>query len=296
MPTDTDLVTLQLGHSPDPDDAFMFYALAQDPPLIETGKWRFEHVMQDIQTLSDRATRGDLEFTAISVAAYPYVADKYAITSCGASMGDGYGPMLVTREPMTLDDLKSKKLKIAVPGTLTSAFLSCQLALGKAGEAFDYEVVMFDEIPKFVLDGKADVGLIIHEGQLTYKSMGLHLALDLGIWFQDLTGLPLPLGCNCIRRDLDELHGEGSMVEATTVLRDSIKYSLENRAAAVQYSMKYGRDLDTETADEFVGMYVNDWTLDYGDRGKEAIRTFLKMGQDAGYVPQSAEVDFVSPK
>ena len=290
-----DTVTLQLGHSPDPDDAFMFYALAQDPPLIDTGKWRFNHVMQDIQTLSDRARNGDLEFTAISVAAYPYVADKYAITSCGASMGDGYGPMLVTREPTTLDQLKAKKPKIAVPGTLTSAFLSCQLALGKAGEAFDYDVVMFDEIPQYVLDGRADVGLIIHEGQLTYTQMGLHLALDLGIWWNERTGLPLPLGCNCIRRDLDQLHGQGSMKEATRVLRDSIKYSLDNRAAAVQYSMKYGRDLDTATADEFVGMYVNDWTLDYGDKGREAIRRFLKEGADANFVPGQGEVDFVSP-
>jgi len=289
-----DLVTLQLGHSPDPDDAFMFYALAQEPPLIDTGRWRFKHVMQDIQTLSDRATRGDLEFTAISVAAYPYVADKYAITSCGASMGDGYGPMLVTREPTTLEELKKSKPKIAVPGTLTSAFLSCQLALGKAGEAFDYEVVMFDEIPQHVLSGKSDVGLLIHEGQLTYGDMGLHLAIDLGVWWQEKTGYPLPLGCNCIRLDIDKDYGEGSMVHATRVLRDSIKYSLEHRNPAVQYSMKYGRDLDTKTADKFVGMYVNDWTLDYGDRGRASISEFLKQGPEAGYVKAIDEVKFVN--
>jgi 1,4-dihydroxy-6-naphthoate synthase len=196
---------------------------------------------------------------------------------------------------MTLDELKSKKLKIAVPGTLTSAFLSCQLCLGKAGQAFDYEVVMFDEIPQAVLNGKADVGLLIHEGQLTYGEMGLHLIVDLGIWWGERTGLPLPLGCNCVRRDLDSLYGTGSMKEATRVLKDSIQYSLDHRDAAVQYSMKYGRDLDTATADKFVGMYVNDWTLDYGDRGREAITRFLQEGADAGYVTPTAEVEFVSP-
>jgi 1,4-dihydroxy-6-naphthoate synthase len=295
MSSPTDPITLQLGHSPDPDDAFMFYALAQDPPLVDAGRWRFEHVMQDIQTLSHRAKTGDLEFTAISVATYPLVAEKYAITSCGASMGDGYGPMLVAREPMTLDDLKSRKLKIAVPGTLTSAFLSCQLCLGKAGEAFDYEVVMFDEIPQAVLDGKADVGLLIHEGQLTYSKMGLHLVVDLGIWWQDRTGLPLPLGCNCVRRDLDDLYGDGSMREATRVLKDSIQYSLDHREAAVRYSMKYGRNLDIATADKFVGMYVNDWTLDYGDRGRESITRFLTEGAEQGYVPKGPSIEFVSP-
>lgn len=295
MPDTVPTTTLQLGHSPDPDDAFMFYALAQDPPLIDAGRWRFEHVLQDIQTLSDRARRGELELTAISVASYPYVSDKYALTSCGSSMGDGYGPMLVTREPMTLDDLKAKKPRIAVPGTLTSAFLSCQLALGKAGEAFDYQVVMFDEIPQFVLNGGADVGLIIHEGQLTYKTMGLHLALDLGIWWQERTGLPLPLGGNCVRKDLDQLYGEGSMREVTRILKESIAYSLEHRKPAVEYSMRFGRDLDTATADQFVGMYVNDWTLDYGEKGREAIRRFLGEGAEKGYIPDAGEVEFVSP-
>ncbi|MEM1011046.1 MAG: MqnA/MqnD/SBP family protein [Planctomycetota bacterium] len=291
-----DQVTLQLGHSPDPDDAFMFYALAQDPPLVDAGRWRFQHVMQDIQTLSHRAKTGDLEFTAISVATYPLVADKYAITSCGASMGDGYGPMLVAKTPMKPDDLREKRVKIAVPGTLTSAFLTCQLFLGKAGEAFDYEVVMFDEIPQAVLSGRADVGLLIHEGQLTYRDMGLHLIADLGIWWNEHNdGLPLPLGCNCIRRDLDAVHGEGSMTDATRVLRDSIQYSLDNREAAVRYSMKYGRDLDTATADKFVGMYVNDWTLDYGPSGKEAITRFLRAGAAAGYIPAAPDIQFVTP-
>jgi 1,4-dihydroxy-6-naphthoate synthase len=288
-------ITLQLGHSPDPDDAFMFFALAQEPPLVEAGRWRFNHVLQDIQSLSDRARRGELELTAISIATYPQVADKYALTSCGSSMGDGYGPMLVTREPTTLDDLKGRKPTIAVPGVLTSAFLSCQLALGKAGEAFDYEVVMFDEIPQHVADGKADVGLLIHEGQLTFKQMGLHLACDLGIWWQEQTGLPLPLGGNCVRKDLDDLHGPGSMKEVTRVLRDSIQYSLDHRDAAVDYALPFGRDLDRATADKFVGMYVNDWTLDYGERGQEAIRRFLSAGAEKGYIEFAGDVEFVGP-
>ena len=291
MSTETAQRTIQLGHSPDPDDAFMFYALAQDPPLIDTHGWRFEHVLQDIQTLSHRAMAGDLEITAISMATYPLVADKYALTSCGASMGDGYGPMLVCREPTTLDDLKSRKPKIAVPGTLTSAFLACQLCLGKAGEAFDYEVVMFDEIPRHVLDGKADVGLLIHEGQLTYSKMGLHLATDLGVWWGERNdGLPLPLGGNCIRKDL----GQQAMQEVTDVLQKSIEFSLKERGPAVDYSLKFGRDLNRELADEFVGMYVNDWTLDYGERGREAIRRFLAEGADKGYVPPAKGLEFVT--
>jgi 1,4-dihydroxy-6-naphthoate synthase len=286
----SDSVTLQLGHSPDPDDAFMFYALAQDPPLVDAGRWRFEHVMQDIQTLSDRATRGGLEFTAISVAAYPLVADKYAITSCGASMGDGYGPRLVAREAMSGDDLRGKT--IAVPGTLTSAFLSLQLRLGKAGEAFQYEVVEFDQIPEHVQAGKADAGLLIHEGQLTYKDFGLHLIEDLGVWWGEKEdGLPLPLGGNCIRRDL----GEEAMRTVTGVLKNSIQYSLDHRKQAVDYSLDFGRGLDHNLADEFVGMYVNHWTLDYGDKGREAIRRFLTQGAEAGYIDPTPDIQFISP-
>src|SRR5687768_14526631 len=204
---------LRLGHSPDPDDAFMFYALAQDPPLIETSGYRFQHVLQDIQTLNARAMKGELEITAISIHAYPYVADKYALTSCGSSMGDKYGPMVVARSPMTLSDLRGKT--IAIPGKLTTAFLTLQLALGKGAEdagserseepddpAFRYHVVPFDQILQHVRDGKTDAGLIIHEGQLTYQTSGLHLVVDLGAWWHEKTSLPLPLGGNCIRRDL----------------------------------------------------------------------------------------------
>ena len=300
MPTSTpsntsaaDVRTIQLGHSPDPDDAFMFYALAQEPPLIETGNWRFEHVLQDIQTLSHRAMKGELEITAISMATYPLVADKYALTSCGSSMGDGYGPMFVSKTPMTLEGLRAKKdVRIAVPGTLTSAFLAAQLCLGKAGEAFQYEVVMFDEIPRAVLDGRADVGLLIHEGQITYESMGLHLVCDLGAWWMDRTNLPLPLGGNCIRKDL----GQDAMQEVTDILKASIQYSLDHRAKAVDYSLKYGRDLDAPLADKFVGMYVNHWTLDYGDRGREAIRRFLGEGAEKGFIPPADALEFVTAR
>ena len=281
---------LRLGHSPDPDDAFMFYALAQDPPLIDSGPYRFEHVLQDIQTLNDRATRGELEITAISIHAYPYVADKYYLTSCGSSMGDKYGPMVVAREPMTLEQLKDKR--IAIPGKLTTAFLALQLCIGKAGEAFDYDVVHFDEIPARVRDGKADAGLIIHEGQLTYKSLGLHLVVDLGAWWHEKTDLPLPLGGNCIRRDL----GRTVCQEVTDVLKRSIQYSLEHRPRAVEYALKFGRDLNRELADRFVGMYVNDWTLDYGPRGREAIAKLLGEGARAGLVPEVGNIEFITAR
>lgn len=282
--------TLRLGHSPDPDDAFMFYALAQDPPLIETGGYRFEHVLQDIQTLNQRAMKGELEITAISIHAYPYVADKYALTSCGSSMGDKYGPMIVTRSPMTLADLKGRR--IAIPGKLTTAFLAMQLCLGKAGEAFQYEVVHFDQIPAYVASGKADAGLLIHEGQLTYQTLGLHLVVDLGQWWYEQTQLPLPLGGNCIRKDL----GPGAMQKVTDVLKQSIQYSLDHRKEAVQYALRFGRDLNAQLADQFVGMYVNHWTLDYGPKGRQAITTLLKRGADAGLVPPVGDIQYVTAR
>ena len=283
---------LRLGHSPDPDDAFMFYGLAKDK--FPTGRYRFEHVLQDIQTLNQRAMKGELEITAISLHAYPYVADKYALTSCGSSMGDDYGPMVIAREPMDLKALKGKR--IAIPGKLTTAFLTMQLALepiiGKVGEAYDVEVVMFDEIPAAVRDGKFDAGLIIHEGQLTFKTMGLHLLLDTGVWWKQQTGLPLPLGGNCIRKDL----GQRAMQEVTDILKQSIQYSLDHRAEAVEYALQYGRDLDRGLADTFVGMYVNHWTLDYGDRGREAIDKLLAAGAKAGIVPAIGKIDYVTAK
>ena len=286
---------LRLGHSPDPDDAFMFYGLAKD--LIPTGRWKFEHVLQDIQTLNQRAMKGELEITAISIHAYPYVAKTYALTSCGSSMGDQYGPMLVCRKDRAgefgtgpLPNVTGKK--IAIPGKLTTAFLSLQLCLGKAGEAFDYEVVMFDEIPKYVMEGKADAGLLIHEGQLTYAQAGLHLLSDMGVWWHQKTGLPLPLGGNCIRKDL----GAEAMQEVTDILKRSIRFSLDHRAEAVEYALQFGRDLDRNLADRFVGMYVNDWTLDYGLRGRAAITRILKEGAAAGLVPDTGEIQYVTAK
>ena len=285
-----ELKRLRLGHSPDPDDAFMFYALAQNPPLVPTRGYAFEHVLQDIQTLNQRAMNGELEITAISIHAYPYVADKYALTSCGSSMGDKYGPMVVARSPMTIPDLRGKT--IAIPGQLTTAFLALQLCLGKAGDAFDFTVVEFDQIPAAVRDGKADAGLIIHEGQLTFRQLGLHLVVDLGVWWHEQTALPLPLGGNCIRKDL----GRDAMQDVTDVLKQSIQYSLDHRGPAVEYALRFGRDLNRELADQFVGMYVNQWTLDYGPRGREAITRLLKEGARAGLVPDVGKVEYVEAR
>jgi 1,4-dihydroxy-6-naphthoate synthase len=277
---------LKLGHSPDPDDAFMFYGLARN--LVPSGPYRFEHILQDIQTLNQRAMRGELEITAISIHAYPYVADQYALTSCGSSMGDKYGPMIIASKPLQLKDLRGKT--IAIPGELTTAFLAMQLCLGRAGEAFKHQVVPFDQIPAYVRDGKADAGLIIHEGQLTYQKLGLHLIVDLGQWWFEQTGFPLPLGGNCIRKDL----GRQVMQEVTDILRRSIQFSLDHRAEAVEYALAFGRDLDRGLADRFVGMYVNHWTLDYGQRGREAISLLLRRGADAGLVPPVGEIEYVN--
>ncbi len=275
--------TLTLGHSPDPDDAFMFYGLAADK--VDTKGWRFEHVLQDIQTLNDRAQRGELDITAISIHAYPFVADKYALTHCGSSMGDGYGPIVVTREPMELDELRGKM--IAVPGESTTAFLALNLLMGRG--AFRHKVVMFDRILDEVIAGGADAGLIIHEGQLTFARQQLHPVVDLGRWWMDLTQLPLPLGGNCIRRDL----GEEAMQEVTAVLKSSIEYGLAHRKEAVDYALQFGRGLDTDLADRFIGMYVNKWTLDYGYLGRRAIRELLRMAHEIGMVPATPNIDFV---
>jgi len=286
---------LRLGHSPDPDDAFMFYALAKDK--IPTGPYKFEHVLQDIQTLNQRARNAELEITAISIHAYPYVSKHYALTSCGSSMGDQYGPMVVCRREEAgrfgadpIAGLKNKR--IAIPGELTTAFLALQLALGKGGVDFKYEVVMFDEIPAAVIEGRVDAGLLIHEGQLTYEQSGLHKLLDLGVWWHDRTGLPLPLGGNCIRKDL----GPQVCQDVTDILKQSIQYSLDHRPQAVEYALQYGRDLNRDLADQFVGMYVNHWTLDYGPRGREAISRILKEGAAAGLVPDAGEIQYVTAR
>ncbi len=274
---------IRLGHSPDPDDAFMFYALAAD--AIPTGGFRFEHMLRDIQTLNEWAMRGEIEVTAISVHAYAYVADKYRLLPHGASMGEQYGPIVVAREPMAPDDLQGKV--IAVPGLMTSAFLELQLAVGRIDDPL---VVPFDEILETVASGRADAGLVIHEGQLTYPGMGLELVLDLGVWWHELTGgLPLPLGANAVRRDL----GEDVMRRLSVLLRESIKFGLDHREDALEYAGKYGRGLNDDLTDRFVGMYVNDRTLDYGDDGRAAVAELLERAAAAGLIPASVPVDFV---
>jgi 1,4-dihydroxy-6-naphthoate synthase len=274
---------IRIAHSPDPDDAFMFYGLSSG--AIRADGFTFEHILDDIQTLNERAMRGVYEVSAISIHAYPYVADHYALMACGSSMGDGYGPMIVTQRPMTVQQLRGKR--IAVPGKMTTAYLALQLMLGT--DNFTPKVVMFDEISAEVKSGQSDAGLLIHEGQITYQREGLHLVTDLGVWWERKTGLPLPLGGNVVRRDL----GEEICLKITQLIRESIKYSLAHREEAVQYALRFGRGLDLNLADKFVGMYVNDWTVDYGERGREAVRRLLTEGATAGIVPPVADLRFI---
>ncbi len=273
--------TIRVAHSPDSDDAFMFYGLASG--AVETGDLEYIHELQDIETLNRRALAGELEVTAVSIHAYAYLADKYILLPHGASMGEGYGPRLVAREPMERDDLRGKK--IAVPGTMTSAFLALKLYFPQA----DTVVVPFDQIIEHVKDGRVDVGLIIHEGQLTYKDEGLHLIADMGEWWASETGgLPLPLGGNVVRRDL----GPELIARISAHLRESIAYSLANRAAALEHAIQYGRGLDESRTDEFVGMYVNPRTLDYGPDGRSAVQLFLDRGYEAGLIPNRITVEW----
>ena len=278
--------TLTLGHSPDPDDAFMFYGLAHD--LIPAQGFKFQHILQDIQTLNERATRGELDISAVSIHAYAYVSDKYALLPSGASMGDGYGPMLVAKQKWSRDEIARKK--IAVPGTMTSAFLALQLWLGRPAKDFNYVVVPFDQIFRAVKSGQADVGLIIHEGQLTYKNEGLVVCEDLGVWWNSKNdGLPLPLGGNVINKRFS------ADVRRTIsgILTASIQYSLDHRPEAVQHALQFARDMGRDLADKFVGMYVNHWTLDYGERGRESIRRFLGQAFERGILPRRQELEFV---
>ncbi|HCS53161.1 MqnA/MqnD/SBP family protein [Rubinisphaera sp.] len=279
---DEEKILIQVGHSPDPDDAFMFHALANDK--IDTGRYRFTHELQDIETLNQRAFKGELELTAVSLHGYAYLTDQYALCACGASMGDKYGPMVVAREKMAIEDLKGKT--IAIPGKLTTAFLALQLILGSEATYVEHE---FDQILNLVERGEVDAGLIIHEGQLTYGTQGLSLIVDVGQWWYEDTGLPLPLGANAIRRDL----GREVMEEVTAYLKQSIQYGLDHRKDALEHAMKYGRDLDTELTDKFVGMYVNDWTLDFGDVGREAVKVLLNRGYDQGIITKKVELDFI---
>jgi 1,4-dihydroxy-6-naphthoate synthase len=273
--------TIHLAHSPDSDDAFMFYALADG--RIDTEGVIYVHELQDIETLNQRALRGELDVTAVSIHAYAYLSDRYALLPHGASMGDGYGPMLVSKVPMTRESVAGRR--IAVPGLMTSAYLALRLYQPD----FVPVVTPFDKIEEAVLAGDVDAGLLIHEGQLTYKDDGLHLIADMGAWWLDKTGLPLPLGGNVIRKDMPrELRKKVSRH-----LRQSIAYGLDHRKNALDHAMRFARGLDRSKADTFVGMYVNDWTLDYGDRGRRAIRLFLDEGVKSGVITRPVTVEFV---
>ena len=277
---------LTLGHSPDPDDAFMFYALATH--AVDTEGLDFEHQLQDIQTLNERATRKELDISAISVHAYAHVLDKYALLPCGASMGDNYGPMIVAREPFPPGSLSKKR--IAVPGMMTSAFLALKLFLQT--ENFDYTVVPFDRIMDEVKAGNVDCGLLIHEGQLTFEAEGLCNIVNLGEWWYERTGgLPLPLGANVVRKAL----GPEMLRRINRVLRRSIDYALqpENRPAAVRHSLQWARGMEETLADEFVGMYVNELTLDFGDRGRSGVERFLREAHEHGFLPDPVDLEFV---
>jgi 1,4-dihydroxy-6-naphthoate synthase len=276
-----------LGHSPDPDDAFMFYAIAKNK--IDLRGYRFDHRLEDIQTLNERARRGELHISAISIHAYAYVADKYALLPCGASIGDGYGPIVVRKIRNSGQDVDPRewlrRCTIAVPGELTSAFLALQLFLGK----FDYLVVPFDEIFDAVKSGRADAGLIIHEGQLTYAQSGFEKIVDLGAWWKRETGLPLPLGGNVVRKDIPLAVRH----DLSEIIRESIDYGLAHRDEAVRHSLGYARDMDAKLTGKFIGMYVNEFTRDYGETGRAAIRKFLTAARDKGYIDVPVEVEFV---
>jgi 5,8-dihydroxy-2-naphthoate synthase len=271
---------ITLGHSPDPDDAFMFYALAADK--IPTGGLSFRHVIEDIETLNRRAMNAELDITAISIHAYAYVLDQYALLTSGASMGDDYGPLVISREPMSMDDLRG--VNIAVPGEMTTAYMALRLCVGDVRTT----VIAFDKIMDAVERGETDAGLLIHEGQLTYAARGFNKVVDLGEWWKSETGLPLPLGGNAIKKSL----GPELISKVSTLLRESIEYGLGHRQVAVRHSMKYGRGMKESLTDKFVGMYVNDYTIDYGERGREAVRLLLQRGHEAGVIPRPVQLEF----
>jgi 1,4-dihydroxy-6-naphthoate synthase len=274
---------ISIAHSPDSDDAFMFYALATNK--VRVPGLRFTHTLCDIETLNQKARQGDgvYDVTAISFHAYPYIQDNYALMPCGGSVGDGYGPMIVATQGFSPNEVKHKK--IAIPGTLTTAYLALRLF----APGIETAVVPFDQIIPQVVEGKYEAGLIIHEGQLTYSKAGLQRIVDLGKWWLKITGLPLPLGGNAIRRSL----GPELTAKVTRALRDSIQYALDHRDEALAYAMQFARDVDPQLADKFVGMYVNERTLDYGPDGREAVRRLLDMGYKAGIIPREARVEFV---
>ena len=277
----TTLCEITVAHSPDSDDAFMFYALATGK--VHAGGIRFAHTLCDIETLNRKALEGFYDVTAISFHAYPYIQEKYALLASGGSVGEGYGPMIVAPRMHSLEEIK--RVRIAIPGELTTAYLALKLF----APAIETVVVPFDKIIPEVLAGKHAAGLIIHEGQLTYDKSGLHRVVDLGRWWRETTGLPLPLGGNAIRREL----GPELMLSVARAIKQSIQYALDHREPALNYAMQFARDLDTSLADKFVGMYVNERTLDYGEEGRAAIRRLLEMGHEAGIIPHRARVEFV---
>jgi 1,4-dihydroxy-6-naphthoate synthase len=271
---------ITLGHSPDPDDAFMFYALAADK--IATDGLSFRHIIEDIETLNRRALKAELDITAISIHAYAYVLDQYALLTSGASMGDNYGPLVISREPMSVDKLRN--VTIAIPGEMTTAYMALRLFAGDVKT----KVIAFDKIMDAVESGETDAGLLIHEGQLTYSARGFNKVVDLGEWWKAETGLPLPLGGNAIKKSL----GPEMIKKVSALLRESIEYGLEHRQVAVRHSMKYGRGMEESLTDKFVGMYVNDYTIDYGEQGREAVRLLLKRGYEAGIIPSPVKLEF----
>ena len=272
---------IRVGHSPDPDDAFMYWALTTD--LVDTRGFEFEQVLADIQTLNQWARAALLEVTAISLAAYPFVQEDYALLPHGASIGSGYGPVVVAREPVTLGAIRDRE--VVVPGSMTTAFLVLRLVLGD----FRYRELPFEQIPDEVASGRADVGLLIHEGQLTFSDLGLHRVLDLGDWWLLETGLPLPLGVNVARRDL----GDNRLLEVSEVLREAIRCGLDHRADALEYALQFGRGIDAAVADRFVEMYVNELTEDYGDEGRKAVSELLRRGEAIGAFPRPVSIDFI---
>ena len=281
METKSDKKIITVAHSPDSDDAFMFYGLATNK--LETNGLKFEHTLKDIQTLNEDAKNGVYDVTAVSFHAYAYISDKYALLPHGASIGDKYGPILVSKEPRKQEEIPN--MTIAVPGELTSAYLALRIY----NSDFQHKVVPFDKIIDAVQNGDVDAGLLIHEGQLFYKQVGLDKVLDLGEWWHEKTGLPLPMGGNVIRRDL----GKDLMREVSKHLHESIVYSMEHREDALSYAMQFARDMPPELADRFVAMWVNDLTLDYGDRGREAVKLLLQEGYEKAIIPHKVEVDFV---
>ena len=271
---------ITLGHSPDPDDAFMFYALAANK--MDTGNLTFRHIIEDIETLNRRALKAELDVTAVSIHTYAYVLNDYALLTSGASMGDNYGPLLISRKPMTVDEAKTKT--IAIAGKMTTSALALRLCLG------DVETVEipFDKIMDAVDSGEVEVGLLIHEGQLTYKARGFNKVVDLGEWWMQETGLPLPLGGNAIKKSL----GNELIQQVSNLLRESIEYGLAHREVAVRHSMKYGRGMEESLTDQFVGMYVNDLTIDYGERGRKAVQLLLQRAHEAGIIPSPVQLEF----